>query len=40
MTLPQRQAIKKIALGRPVDHDLPFSAWSLAKLADYLVAEG
>lgn len=23
-TLPQRQAIKKIALSRPVDHDLPF----------------
>ena len=39
-TLPQRQAIKKIALSRPVDHDLPFSTWSLAKLADYLVAEG
>jgi len=39
-TLPQRQEIKKIALGRPVDHGLPFSTWSLAKLADYLVAEG
>jgi transposase len=33
-TLPQRQAIKKIALSRPSDHDLPFSTWSLAKLAD------
>jgi transposase len=39
-TLPQRQAIKKIALARPEDHGLPFSTWSLAKLADLLVAEG
>lgn len=39
-TLPQRRAIKKIALSRPADHDLPFSTWSLAKLADFLVAEG
>jgi transposase len=39
-TLPQRQQIKKIALARPVDHDLPFSTWSLPKLADFLVAEG
>jgi transposase len=39
-TLPQRQEIKKIALSRPQDHDLPFSTWSLAKLAEFLVAEG
>jgi transposase len=39
-TLPQRREIKKIALARPVDHGLPFSTWSLAKLADFLVAEG
>ena len=39
-TLPERQRIKKIALSRPADHDLPFSTWSLAKLADFLVAEG
>lgn len=39
-TLPQRQAIKKIALSRPTDHDLPFATWSLAKLADFCVAEG
>jgi transposase len=39
-TLPQRQQIKKVALSRPVDHGLPFSTWSLAKLADFLVAEG
>jgi hypothetical protein len=39
-TLAQRQQIKKLALSRPQDHDLPFSTWSLAKLADFLVAEG
>ena len=39
-TLPQRQQVKKIALSRPVDHGLPFSTWSLVKLADFLVAEG
>jgi transposase len=39
-TLPQRRQIKKIALSRPVDHDLPFSTWSLSKLAEFLVAEG
>ena len=39
-SLPQRQAIKKIALSRPADHGLPFSTWSLAKLAEFLVAEG
>lgn len=39
-TLSQRQQIKKIALSRPQDHDLPFSTWSLHKLADFLVAEG
>ena len=38
--LPQRQQIKKIALSRPTDHGLPFSTWSLSKLADFLVAEG
>jgi transposase len=39
-TLPQRREIKRIALARPEDHDLAFSTWSLAKLADFLVAEG
>jgi transposase len=39
-TLPERQEIKKIALSRPTDHGLAFSAWSLAKLAEFLVAEG
>ena len=39
-TLAQRREIKKIAKSRPAEHDLPFSTWSLAKLADFLVAEG
>jgi transposase len=39
-TLLQRREIKKIALSRPTDHDLPFSTWSLSKLAEFLVAEG
>jgi transposase len=39
-TLPQRQAIKRIAVSRPTDHGLPFSTWSLSKLAEFLVAEG
>ena len=32
-TLAERHEIKRIALSRPADHDLPFSTWSLAKLA-------
>jgi transposase len=36
----QRREIKKIAKSKPAEHDLPFSTWSLAKLADFLVAEG
>jgi transposase len=39
-TLPERQAIKRIALSVPTDLGQPFATWSLAKLADYLVAEG
>ena len=39
-TLVQRREIKKIARSRPVEHDLPFSTWSLSKLAEFLVAEG
>src|SRR5438132_12982194 len=38
-TLPQRQAITRIALAVPTDLGQPFATWSLAKLADYLVAE-
>ena len=32
-TLAQRREVKRAALSRPIDHDLPFSTWSLAKLA-------
>jgi transposase len=40
VTLGQRREIKKIAKSRPAEHDLPFSTWSLSKLAEFLVAEG
>jgi len=39
-TLGERRQVKKVALSRPVDHGLAFSTWSLAKLAEFLVAEG
>ncbi|GHB74309.1 hypothetical protein GCM10010377_75890 [Streptomyces viridiviolaceus] len=39
-SLPERREIKKIAKSKPAEHDLPFSTWSLTKLADFLVAEG
>jgi len=39
-TLAHRREIKKIAKAKPAEYDLPFSTWSLAKLADFLVAEG
>jgi transposase len=39
-TLPEHREIKKIAKSKPVEHGLPFSTWSLVKLADFLVAEG
>lgn len=39
-TLPERREIKKIVKSKPAEHGLPFSTWSLAKLADFLVAEG
>lgn len=39
-TLPERREIKKIAKSKPAEHGLPFSTWSLAKLGDFLVAEG
>lgn len=38
--LPERREIKKIAKSRPSEHQLPFSTWSLSKLAEFLVAEG
>jgi transposase len=39
-TLAQRREIKKIAKSRPADYGLPFSAWSLSKLGEFLAAEG
>jgi len=39
-TLPQRREIKKLAKTKPAEHGLPFSTWSLSKLADFLVAAG
>ena len=39
-TLVQRREIKKITKSRPAEHGLPFSTWSLSKLAEFLVAEG
>ena len=39
-TLPQRREVQKIAKCRSAGHDLPFSAWSLPELAEFLVAEG
>jgi transposase len=38
-TPPERQQIKRIALSVPTDLGQPFATWSLAKLADHLVAE-
>jgi len=38
--LLERRGIKKIAKSKPVEQGLPFSTWSLSKLADFLVAEG
>src|SRR5882757_8069934 len=40
LTLPERRRITQIALALPTDLGQPFATWSLAKLADYLVAEG
>src|SRR5258708_29445680 len=39
-TLAQRREIKKIAKAKPAEHELPFSTWTLSKLAEFLVAEG
>jgi transposase len=38
-TLSERRKITRIALSVPSDVGAPFATWSLAKLADYLVAE-
>lgn len=37
-TLAQRRKTKKIAMSAPADHDVPFSAWILSRLAEFLVA--
>jgi hypothetical protein len=37
--LDQRREIKKIAKSKPAEHDLPFPAWSLSKLAEFPAAE-
>ncbi|MGW3418262.1 IS630 family transposase [Streptomyces phaeochromogenes] len=39
-TLLERREIKKIAKSKPAERSLPFSTWSLVKLADFLVDEG
>nr|WP_240489847.1 helix-turn-helix domain-containing protein [Actinomadura atramentaria] len=39
-TLPERREINEFAKSKPTAYDLPFSTWSLTKLADFLVAEG
>jgi transposase len=39
-TLAQRREVKKTARAAPADFGLPFSTWSLSKLAEFLVAEG
>ena len=38
-SLGQRREIKKIAMSKPAERDLPFAARSLSKLAEFLVAE-
>jgi hypothetical protein len=39
ITLGQRREIKKMAKSKPAEHELPFSAWSLSKLAEFPIAE-
>lgn len=36
----QGMPLVKITKSKPAEHGLPFSTWSLTKLADFLVAEG
>lgn len=38
-TLGQRREIKRVAMSKPAGRDLPFSARSLSKLAEFLVVE-
>lgn len=39
-TAADRAQVRKVALSRPPAHRLPFSTWSLSKLAEFLVAKG
>jgi len=39
-TAKQCDEMTRIALARPADYQLPFSTWSIQKLADYLVDKG
>nr|WP_244189066.1 hypothetical protein [Streptomyces yokosukanensis] len=39
-TLLEQREIKKIAKSKSAEHSLPFSTWSLVKLAFFLVDEG
>lgn len=39
-TPPERHENKKIAKSKPAENGLPFSTWSLAKPADFLVGRG
>jgi hypothetical protein len=36
---PGLQEIKKIAMSKSAERDLPFSAWSLSKMAGFLVGD-
>ena len=36
----EHREIKKIVRSGPAEYDLPFSTWSLSRLAEFLVAEG
>jgi hypothetical protein len=36
----EHREIKKIVRSGSAEHDLPFSTWSLSRLAEFLVAEG
>jgi len=39
-TLARGGISRRSPRAKPVEYDLPFSAWSLSKLADFLIAEG
>lgn len=39
-TLPERRGVKEAAKSKQAEHGLPFSTWSLAEPAEFLVAEG